>query len=59
MKTTTNSPEAQPVTDDQRKLRALLYTLTPVQMLEVVMEVIQRQRMNARVETTKKRRARP
>jgi hypothetical protein len=49
----TNSPEAQPVTDDQRKLRALLYMLTPVQMLEAVMEVIQRQRMNA---PTRKRR---
>lgn len=32
--------------DDQRKLRALLYTLTPIEMLKVVMEVIERQRLN-------------
>lgn len=32
--------------DEGRQLRALLYILTPVEMLKVVMEVIQRQRMN-------------
>lgn len=34
-------------TDEQRKLRALLYVLTPVEMLEVIMDVIGRQRENA------------
>lgn len=33
--------------DDQRKLRALLYALTPIEMMEVIMEVIRRQRENA------------
>lgn len=33
--------------DEQRKLRALLYVLTPIEMLEVIMEVIGRQRENA------------
>lgn len=33
--------------DEQRKLRALPYALTPVDMLKVVIEVVERQKQNA------------